>query len=295
MEQLEGFVDPNHPNKVCLLLKAIHGLKQASCAWNTQFHGVLLDLGFTCTRSDAEVYHHADDGGTVIIILYIDNITILGDTLAGITQIKSTLAQKYEMTDLGKIASYLGVNIIHNRSLKCLEIDQSHYLTEIISCFGLSDANPIPMPLPTGASEHLQKYDGEASKADIKLYQQMIGSLLYAQLGIRPDISFTVSHLAQYASNPSSHHIQLAKYVLCYLKGTWDLKLVYDGACSNGLYGHSDSSWADNLDNRRSTSGYVYLLADATISWCSCKQKTVTQSSTKAEYMQLADASNQAM
>ena len=123
----------------------------------------------------------------------------------------------------------------------------------------------------------------------------MIRSLLYAQLGTHPDISFAVSHLAQYAFNPSLHHIRLAKYVLCYLKGTRDLKLVYDGACGNGLYGHSDSSWADNLDDRRSTSGYVYLLANATISWCSCKQKTVAQSSTEAKYMQLADASNQAM
>ena len=199
------------------------------------------------------------------------------------------------MTNLGKIASYLGINIICDRSLKRLEIDQSHYLTEIISRFGLSDTNPVPTPLPTGASEHLQKYDGEASKADIKLYQQMIKSLLYAQLGMHPDISFAVSRLTQYTSNPSPHHIQLAKYVLCYLKGTRDLKLVYDGARGNGLYSHSDSSWADNLDDRRSTSGYVYLLADAAISWCSRKQKTVTQSSTEAEYMQLADAGNQAM
>ena len=111
------------------------------------------------------------------------------------------------MTDLGKIMSYLGVNIIHDRSLKHLEIDQSHYLTEIISHFGLSDANLVPTPLSTRASEHLQKYNREASKADIKLYQQMIGSLLYAQLGTHSDISFAVSCLAQYASNPSPHHI----------------------------------------------------------------------------------------
>ena len=123
----------------------------------------------------------------------------------------------------------------------------------------------------------------------------MIGSLLYAQLGTRPDISFAVSRLAQYASNPSPHHIRLAKYVFCYLKGTKDLKLVYNGARGNGLYGHSDSSWADNPDDRRSTSGYVYLLAEAAISWCSRKQKTVAQSTTEAEYMQLADAGNQAM
>jgi hypothetical protein len=294
MEQPEGFVDPDHPDKVCLLKKAIYGLKQASRAWNKQFHGVLLQLGFTRTRSDAGVYHRQDDGGVAIIILYVDDITILGDSLDNIKQIKSSLASRYEMTDLGEIESYLGVNIKRDRSQKRLEIDQSHYLKEIVSRFGLADANPAHTPLPSGAEVYLEKHDGEASNADIKLYQQMIGSLLYAQLGTRPDVSFAVSRLAQYASNPSPHHIRLAKNVLCYLKGTSDLKLVYDGARGNGLYGHSDSSWADNPDDRHSTSGYVYLLADAAISWCSIKQKTAAQSTTEAEYMQLADAGNQA-
>ena len=82
--------------------------------------------------------------------------------------------------------------------------------------------------------------------------------------------------------------------MLCYLKGTSDLKLVYDGMRRNGLYRHSDSSWADNPDDLHSTSGYVFLLADAAISWCSRKQRTTAQSTTEAEYMQLADAGNQA-
>ena len=294
MEQPEGFVDPDHPNKVCLLNKAIYGLKQASRAWNLQFHGVLLDLGFARTHSDAGVYHRQDDEGTIIIILYVDDITILGDSLDNIKKIKSALSSRYEMTDLGEIDSYLGVNIKRDRSTKRLEIDQSRYVLEIINRFGLSDANPARTPLPSGAEDHLKKYDGQASAADIKLYQQIIGSLLYVQIGTRPDISFAVSRLAQYASNPSAQHINLAKYVLRYLKGTSDLKLVYLGALGNGLFGYSDSSWGDDPDDRHSTAGYVYLLADAAISWTSRKQKTAAQSTTEAEYMALADAGNQA-
>ena len=294
MEQPQGFIDPDHPHKVCLLKKAIYGLKQASRAWNLQFHGVLLDLGFTCTHSDAGVYHRQDDGGILIIIFYVDDITILGDNLKNIGKLKSMLSNRYEMSDLGEIDSYLGVQIKRDRSKKRIEIDQSRYILEIITRFGLSDANPARTPLPTGADVHLEKYTGQASNADIKLYQQMIGSLLYVQIGTHPDISFAVSHLAQYASNPSPDHIRLAKYVFCYLKGTADLRLLYDGARGNGLYGYSDSSWGDNPDNRHSTAGYVFLLADAAISWCSCKQKTTVQSSTEAEYMGLAEAGNQA-
>src|SRR5580692_5545195 len=135
MEQPQGFVNPDHPDKVCLLAKAIYGLKQALHAWNIQFHGVLLELAFTRTYSDAGiyVYHHQDGEGILIIILYVDDITLLVDKIDEIKRIKSTLASRYEMTDLGEIDSYLGVQITHNRSIKHLEIDQSHYILEIIN------------------------------------------------------------------------------------------------------------------------------------------------------------------
>src|SRR6266446_2037415 len=294
MEQPQGFIDPDHSEQVCLLKKAIYGLKQALCAWNLQFHEVLLTLDFKRMHSDAGVYHHQDHGGIIIIILYVDDIMILSDSIKCITQIKSTLSSRYKMTDLGKINSYLGVRIKHDRSIRRLEIDQSHYTLEIINRFGLSDANPAHTPLPSGAEVHLTKYDGEATPTEIKLYQQIIRSLLYVQIGTCPDISFAVSHLAQYASNPSQQHTRLAKYVLTYLKGTSDLKLQYDGARGQGLHGYSDSSYRDDPDDRHSTAGYIFLLADAAISWCLCKQRTAAQSTTEAEYMGMAEAGNQA-
>jgi transposase InsO family protein len=294
MEQPQGFVAPGQSDKVCLLKKAIYGLKQASRAWNLQFNQVLLDLGFKRTHSDAGIYHRLDAGGTIIIILYVDDITILGDTITQMTSLKATLSARYEMTDLGEIDSYLGVKITRDRSIKRLDIDQSRYVLEIISRFGLADANATRTPLPAGAEAHLVKHTGEATPREIKYYQQIIGSLLYVQIGTRPDISFAVSRLAQYASNPSSQHLRLAKYVLSYLKGNADYKLRYDGAGGDGLFGYSDSSYGDQTDDFHSTSGYVFLLADAAISWSSRKQKTVAQSTTHAEYMALADAANQA-
>ena len=123
MEQPQGSIDPDNPNKVCLLKKAIYGLKQASHAWNLQFHGVLLDLGFACTHSDAGIYHRQDHGGMLIIILYVDNITTFGDNLDSVNNLKAKLSNCYEMTDLGEINSYLGVRIKRDRSTKRLEID----------------------------------------------------------------------------------------------------------------------------------------------------------------------------
>jgi hypothetical protein len=107
------------------------------------------------------------------------------------------------MSDLGEIESYLGIHITCNHSHKWLEIDQSGYLSDVLECFGMADASPHNTPLPTGADEHLKKFDGQATASDIKHYQSLIGSLLYLQIGMRPDISFAVSRLAQYAANPS--------------------------------------------------------------------------------------------
>jgi hypothetical protein len=113
MEQPIGFIVAGQEHKVCKLQKALYGLKQASRAWNLQFHGVLNELSFTQTYSDAGVYvYHLQEGGdSVIIILYVDDITILGNSIKKINALKKSLSSRYEMTDLGEIQSYLGVNI----------------------------------------------------------------------------------------------------------------------------------------------------------------------------------------
>ena len=94
MEQPEGFITPGQESKVCLLKKVIYGLKQASRAWNLQFHGVLTELSFTRTYSDAGiyVYRRQDMGGTLILILYIDDITIAGDSLKCVKELKALLS-----------------------------------------------------------------------------------------------------------------------------------------------------------------------------------------------------------
>lgn len=227
MEQPQGFITAGKETKVCRLLKAIYGLKQASRAWNLQFHGVLTELGFTRTYSDAGiyVYHSKSPSGPLYIILYVDDITIMGASLDAINKLKEDIARRYEITDLGEIESYLGMRITRDRSRKRLEIDQSNYLMGVLIRFNMADANAHNTPLPAGAETFLVKFDGSVTAAKIKHYQSLIGSLLYVQIGTRPDISFAVSRLAQYATNPSPQHLRLAQYVLSYLRGTVDTRV----------------------------------------------------------------------
>ena len=133
----------------------------------------------------------------------------------------------------------------------------------------------------------------EKSKEPVALdtktyYQQIIGTLIYATIGTRPNIAFAAMRLSQFNNNPMKEHIKYAKYVLCYLKGTKELKIKCDGSSDAGLIGYSDSDWGENRDDHHSTSGHIYLMANGAISWASQRQKTVALSVGEAEYIELA-------
>ena len=134
MEQPQGFITTGAETKVCRLSKAIYGLKQASCQWNLQLHGSLTGLGFKWLCANAGIYvnHQQEGDGPLFVIVYVDDMTILGKSLQAVQRLKSDLSAIYEMTDLGEIKSYLGICIVRDRSLKCLEIDQSGYLCNVL-------------------------------------------------------------------------------------------------------------------------------------------------------------------
>ena len=121
----------------------------------------------------------------------------------------------------------------------------------------------------------------------------VIGSLLYLMLGIRPDIAFVVTKLAQFAARPSEEHLQKALYICRYLRGTSSYHLTYDGSSGQGLIACTDLDWASDPQGQQSQTGYFLKLAGGAISWKSSAQKTVALSSTEAEYMALSDCSRQ--
>ena len=119
-------------------------------------------------------------------------------------------------------------------------------------------------------------------------YQQIIGTLIYAAIGTRPNITLAATRLSRFNNNPTEEHIKYTKYVLRYLKGTKEFKIKYDGDSDAGLIRYSDSDWGENRDDRHSTSGHVFLMANGAISWTSQRQKMVALSVGEAEYMELA-------
>ncbi|XP_042974887.1 secreted RxLR effector protein 161-like [Carya illinoinensis] len=121
-------------------------------------------------------------------------------------------------------------------------------------------------------------------------YASVLGSLIYAQIYTRPDISFAVDMLGRYQSNPGMSHWKAAKRVLRYLQGTKDYQLTFRRTDNLEVTGYSDSDFAGCFDSRKSTSGYVFLLAGGAISWKSMKQTITTSSTMEAEFVACFEA-----
>ena len=117
---------------------------------------------------------------------------------------------------------------------------------------------------------------------------------MYLMTQTRPDISYALGVLARYMSNPSIHHFKAIKRLWGYIKRTRNYGLFYTSSTTLGiapnLVGYCDSDWGGNLETRKSTTGYIYLLNNTPISWASKLQKTVALSSCEAEYIALTEA-----
>ena len=156
----------------------------------------------------------------------------------------------------------------------------------------MTECKPVATPLDPS----IQLKIADASPVDQTLFQQIIGSLMYLMIGTRPDIAAAVSIISQFASNPTTLHHQAAKRILRYLKGTINLKLNYgDKDTKPMLIGYSDANWGNDINTRRSTTGYIFYLSGGAISWSSKRQATVALSSTEAEYMALSQTTREAI
>ena len=190
------------------------------------------------------------------------------------------------MQDLGAAQSYLGIRITRDHAHRRIWIDQEAYINSAITWFHLMNANNTKTPLPAGV--HLTKSETPPSTNLRTKYQQLIGTLLYAALGTRPNIALTVTRLSRFNSDPTEEHLRYTKYVLRYLKGTKSLWICYNRSLNAGLIGYSDFNWGENKDDHNSTLGQVFTLANGMISWASQHQKMVALSVGESEYMELA-------
>ena len=230
-------------------------------------------------------YVKNDGKEMLMIIIWVDDIIISCSNDEMLKDFKQSLKEKFKMTDLGDIKWFLGMSFECNEDF--IEINQSRYILKILERFGMSDCNPCKTPCDVSFS-NISHFDS-TQLTDAKKYREMVGSLIYVMIGTRPDLSYIVTKLSQYMSQPSEAHYNAAKRVLKYLKGTSDYSLKFSKADEPlVLLGFSDSDWG-NSEDRKSITGYCFKLQNSgpLISWKSKKQSIVALSSCEAEYIAL--------
>lgn len=272
------------------LNKALYGLKQSPRVWYNTLATFLASIGFSPLDADSSVF--IKDG--IILAIYVDDLLIAGESKLDIDTVKAALSKRFKMSDLGPCHFYLGMEVIRDRPRRTLRLSQEAYLYKVLQDFDMLESNPVATPMETSINLLPADPEYQASPKFRRQYQSAVGSLMYAMLGTRPDIAYAVSVVSRFSSNPTERHMNMVKRILKYLKGTIAMGLVYRGQLQP-LLGYTDSDWAGDPATRRSTSGYVFNLGSAVVSWSSKRQVTVSLSSCEAEYIGQTNATKEAI
>ena len=286
--------------KVCKLNKGLYGLKQSARLWYKTALKVLTELGFT--RSEAD--HCLFIKGNLWVLVYVDDALIMGPRQE-IDAFKKALAQVFAVRDLGNAKYYLGTQIQRNHNEFTLKINQELYVEKVLEKAKMQDSYQNSIPMDIGMRNVMRKNAGQAESSEISQYRSGIGSIMYTMTQTRPDLAYAIGKLAKYTANPSHLHLKALAYMQRYLRGSSGSGIVYskhldqeDPRRPKGLdqvYGYTDSDFAGDLDTRKSTSGYVFLLANAAVTWKARQQTNVAKSSTEAEYVALSEAGSEAI
>ncbi|GAA5920625.1 hypothetical protein JCM5296_007290, partial [Sporobolomyces johnsonii] len=206
---------------------------------------------------------------------------------------------------------YLGVAIERDKATGTVKLQQARYVDDVLRRFKMEDCATEPTPIAQKCALSPGTPQEIADARDLPL-GQLVGCLLYLACWTRPDIAAAVSRMASFVSKPTQAAWTAAKRIVCYLKGTRDVGIVYRPSpspvqlaamfsfskpllpsSSTSLTAYSDADWAACLDTRRSTTGNVILLAGGPIDWISRRQQTVATSTSQAEYQALAETGGQ--
>ena len=295
MKQPEGFVSEKFPRKVCKLKKSLYGLKQSARVWNKQIDEYLKKSGYIQSIADPCIYYRVEEvegkSVTMIVGVYVDDTIIMSNDNDTLLEEKKRIGDRFEMEDRGEVHFILGMEVKRDRKNRKMTICQTSYLQEVLARFGMEDCKPVSTPMEAG--KVFTSLSDNKNAIDVKKYQAVIGSLNYAAVATRPDISTAVGKLSQFMRNPGADHWSGVKRILRYLKGTIDHGLTFTASDEFILHGFSDADWAGCTESRKSTSGYAFFIGNCIVSWASKKQSIVALSSTEAEYVALCSAAQE--
>lgn len=290
IDQPPSYVKLGSENKVYKLKKALYGLKQAPRARYSRIDTYFSKQGFKKCPYEHTLFIKIEDGGKLLIVcLYVDDLIFTRNDSAMFEKFKRSMMVEFDMSDLGMMHYFLGSEV--KQFATGIFISQEKYVREILDRFQMKNCNSMSTPTEVGLK--LRK-NREGKKVDSTLYKQIMGSLMYLT-ATRPEITYSVSLISRYMENPTELHLLAAQRIFRYLQGTIDFGLLYKKGKKLDLFGFTDSDYAGAIDDRKSTSGYVFMLGSRAVSWSSKKQPIVTLSTTEAEFVAATSCACQAI
>ena len=278
-----GFVDKYGVGKVCKLKKSLYGLKQSPRAWFERFSKVVKKFGFLQSQADHTLfYRHSKEGKVAILIVYVDDIILIGDDCGGLENSKKFLAKEFEIKDLGNLKYFLGMEFA--RSKEGIVVSQKKYVLDLLKETGMMGCRPAETPMEPNLK--LQPASVEKVR-DREKFQRLVGRLIYLS-HTRPDIAFPVSIVSQFMHSPGSEHFEAIHRILRYLKGTPGKGIFFKARGHLQVEAYTDADWAGCITDRRSTSGYCTYVGGNLVTWRSKKQNVVARSSAEAEFRAVA-------
>ena len=198
----------------------IYGLKQSGRNWNSVLHSYLVIAWFTQSQADYCVYTKITNESLTVVIIWVDDLIIASSCIDTLMNVKKNLGTRFKMKDLGKLAWFLGLEFIFEEGV--IKMNQTQYIRKVLSKFNIENCKPRSTPC-----EMSKVTEDDSDLANVRLYREIVGSLVYIMTATRPDLCYSVTKLSQYLNKPTVMHLNTAKHVLRYLKGTVDRNLIF--------------------------------------------------------------------
>ncbi|KAI3503879.1 hypothetical protein L1887_32343 [Cichorium endivia] len=290
VSQPEGFVDPDFPDRVYKLDKALYGLHQAPRAWYETLSSHLIDNGFERGQIDSTLFIKRKKADFLLVQVYVDDIIFGSSNEEMCHDFEMVMKGKFEMSAMGELSYFLGLQVEQKKD--GMFIHQSKYVYDILSRFKMEDSTEYSTPI---CVNHNLGPDHESEDdVDPTQYRAMIGSLMYLTAS-RPDIMFAVCLCARFQANPKESHMKAVKRILRYLKGKPKLGLWYPNDSDLDLVAYTDSDYGGCKSNRKSTTGGCQFLGGRIVSWQCKKQSCVSTSTCEAEYIAAGSCCSQVL
>ncbi|TYK05792.1 gag/pol protein [Cucumis melo var. makuwa] len=272
-------------------------LEETSRSWNIRFDTAIKSYGFDQNVDEPYVYKKINKGKVAFLVLYVDDILLIGNDVGYLTDVKAWLAAQFQMKDLRKAQYVLEIQIIRDRKNKTLALSQATYIDKMLVRYSMQNSKKGLLPFRHGV--HLSKKQCHKTPQEVEdmrciPYASVVGSLMYVMLYTRPDICYAVGIFNRYQSNPRLDHWTVVKIILKYLRRTRDYMLVY-GAKDLILTGYTNSDFQTDKDSRKYTLGSVFTLNGEAIVWRSIKQGCIADSTMKAKYVAACEAAKKAV